>query len=632
MKQMNIQNNNRTKNKNQQNISNHQNSCSRNKSLGTSINMNSIMNIFQACNSQKSRKKISEKAIKMMRKLGHTIVQPGEFAIKYDYSAPYHLFLTRIENSKETYKQEFSITFPEILDCSLGEIVYSLHLNFIVDVEWLCWQYLLAGQCTDMTILYGDKAYYQTLFNNITIIKVNIETGFSCHHTKIMILRYKDDGIRVIVSTANLRSTDWENVTQGLWISPHLPRLPESANPSDGESPTGFKKDLERYLSKYEQPTLTHWICAVQMADFSKVNVFLIASVPGIYQNNEANFWGYKKLAHVLSRHVTLPSDVFPWPIVAQSSSIGKLGSSFESWLLKDIIPCMSRESTESTKGQPEFKFIYPSIQNYKQSFHYKNLSWCSPYSAEAHSKQQWLDLYLHQWKAKRTERDRAMPHIKSYTRISPDLKSIPWFVLTSANLSKAAWGSIKRHGYSIENYEAGIIFVPKFITKTTTFPIVNENDPVVPIFPIPYDLPLSQYEWNDGPFVIEFCNSLRWTKWLSSTEKILFEEKYTKQMEVSDEEETQESNNLSKKNKISNNLSKKSSRRIKSEDQRSDVAFQNLETYASVLKDKRNDETDFGNFVVQKLRNYDKLTQSIIRNEIITIFLNADRNIYNVS
>jgi len=180
-----------------------------------------------------------------------------------------------------------------------------------------------------------------------------------------------------------------------LWISPHLPRLPDSANPSDGESLTGFKKDLKRYLSRYEQPALTQWIWKVQKADFSKVNVFLIASVPGIYQNNEANFWGYKKLTHVLSRHVTLPSDVFPWPIVAQSSSIGKLGSSFESWLLKDIIPCMSRESNKDIKGQPEFKFIYPSIQNYKQSFHYKNLSWCSPYSAEAHSKQQWLDLYL---------------------------------------------------------------------------------------------------------------------------------------------------------------------------------------------------------------------------------------------
>ena len=45
--------------------------------------------------------------------------------------------------------------------------------------------------------------------------------------------------------------------------------LSESANPDDGESPTDFKKDLVRNLSKYEQPALTQWIHAVQMTDFS---------------------------------------------------------------------------------------------------------------------------------------------------------------------------------------------------------------------------------------------------------------------------------------------------------------------------------------------------------------------------
>jgi len=82
----------------------------------------------------------------------------------------------------------------------------------------------------------------------------------------------------------------------------------------------------------------------------------------------------------------------------------------------------------------------------------------------------QLLYLFLNfysQWKATRTGRDRAMPNIKSYTRISPDSKEIPWFLLTSANLSKAAWGSSKQYGYSIGNYEAGVVFIPKFIVST---------------------------------------------------------------------------------------------------------------------------------------------------------------------
>lgn len=60
------------------------------------------------------------------------------------------------------------------------------------------------------------------------------------------------------------------------------------------------------------------------------------------------------------------------------------------------------------------------------------------------------------------------MPHIKSYTRLSPDGSQIPWFVLTSANLSKGAWGTVSKNESShyIMNYEAGVLFLPKFIVS----------------------------------------------------------------------------------------------------------------------------------------------------------------------
>lgn len=210
---MSIESSSRTKDS--QNISDSQ-SSSRNSERDTNSGT-SIIDMYQAGDSEKSRKEVRKRAIQMMRQSGYTVsvVEPGEFAIKYAFSAPYHLFYTRIENSKETYSQQFSITFPEILDRSLGEIVNSLQLNFMVDVGWLCLQYLLAGQRTDMMILYGERVDHEKLSNNITMLKVNIPTSFGCHHSKIMILQYKDDGIRVVVSTANLYSDDWENRTQG---------------------------------------------------------------------------------------------------------------------------------------------------------------------------------------------------------------------------------------------------------------------------------------------------------------------------------------------------------------------------------------------------------------------------------
>lgn len=59
------------------------------------------------------------------------------------------------------------------------------------------------------------------------------------------------------------------------------------------------------------------------------------------------------------------------------------------------------------------------------------------------------------------------MPHIKTYCRISPDHKHLAWFLLTSANLSKAAWGNSKTAGKNyVMSYEAGVLFLPKFLVS----------------------------------------------------------------------------------------------------------------------------------------------------------------------
>jgi len=104
------------------------------------------LDTYQDFNLKKSRKKVRNKAIHMLKQFGYPImvVKPGRFAMKYASSAPYHLFFTRIEDSKQTYNQQLSITFSEILDCSLGEIVNSLHkfccrrqmIVFAISVGW----------------------------------------------------------------------------------------------------------------------------------------------------------------------------------------------------------------------------------------------------------------------------------------------------------------------------------------------------------------------------------------------------------------------------------------------------------------------------------------------------------------
>lgn len=75
---------------------------------------------------------------------------------------------------------------------------------------------------------------------------------------------------------------------------------------------------------------------------------------------------------------------------------------------------------------------------------------------------------FFSQWKSDKIGRTQAMPHLKCYTRISPDESEIAWFFLTSANLSKGAMGKMLRNGtvQTLCNYEAGVLFLPQLIVS----------------------------------------------------------------------------------------------------------------------------------------------------------------------
>ena len=178
----------------------------------------SFIESFAATDKRKIREQIRDQAIAKMRQAGERVkfCEPGEFALKFVLSAPYHYFFNRVENSEVTHNQQFTASFPELLDVSLGEIEDSLHINFMVEIGWLCLQYLLAAQNPKMTIFCGEVCDPQCpLPSNIDLVKVSMPTPYGCHHSKISVLKYSDGGIRIIVSTANIYSDDWENRTQG---------------------------------------------------------------------------------------------------------------------------------------------------------------------------------------------------------------------------------------------------------------------------------------------------------------------------------------------------------------------------------------------------------------------------------
>ncbi|KAH8267496.1 hypothetical protein KR018_008522 [Drosophila ironensis] len=444
------------------------------------------------------------------------VMEKGGMAQKLEKAAPYNMFLTAITDSKPTHSEPLSVTLLEIFDESLGEIESTAQINFMVDIGWLLGHYYFAGILDKpLLVLYGDET--PELLNigklkpQVTTIGVKMPTPFATSHTKMMLLAYKDGGMRVVISTANLYEDDWHNRTQGVWISPKLPALPEDADTGAGESPTGFKQDLMLYLVEYKIAQLQPWIARIRKSDFSAINVFFLGSVPGGHREStvRGHPWGHARLGALLAKHAAPVPDRIP--VVCQSSSIGSLGANVQAWVQQDMINSLKKDSTPLGKlrQMPAFKMIYPSFSNVSGSHDGMLGGGCLPYGKSTNDKQPWLKEHLHQWKSSDRYRSRAMPHIKSYTRYNLENQSIYWFVLTSANLSKAAWGCFNKNVniqpcLRIANYEAGVLFLPRFVTGEDTFPLGNRRNGV-PAFPLPYDVPLTPYAPDDKPFLMDY-------------------------------------------------------------------------------------------------------------------------------
>ena len=102
------------------------------------------------------------------------------------------------------------------------------------------------------------------------------------------------------------------------------------------------------------------------------------------------------------------------------------------------------------------------------------------------------------------------MPHIKTFTALeSADGDSKPaWVVITSANLSQAAWGTLEKTNSQlfIRSYELGVL-------------LCAEDHPELERLPLPYDLPLTKYGdsdkiWvTDGTFLKPDINGNSWSR-----------------------------------------------------------------------------------------------------------------------
>lgn len=110
--------------------------------------------------------------------------------------------------------------------------------------------------------------------------------------------------------------------------------------------------------------------------------------------------------------------------------------------------------------------------------------------------------------------RGRAAPHIKTYIRHNGQ-GMIDWALITSANLSKQAWGdALNQKGeMRVASWEIGVLFWPElFGEKVTMVPSFKSDHPncnadlgdtaTTVGLRMPYSMPLQQYGPGEKPWV----------------------------------------------------------------------------------------------------------------------------------
>jgi tyrosyl-DNA phosphodiesterase-1 len=307
---------------------------------------------------------------------------------------------------------------------------------------------------------------------------------YGTHHSKMLVLFRHDDTAQVIIHTANMIPFDWTNMTQALWKSPLLPKVTSNSKPPTSDevgSGARFKMDLLNYLRAYDikRPICKPLVEELSKYDFSEIRAALVASVPGRQEMEtepETTSWGWPGLKSTLE---SVPGSGNAPEIVIQISSIATLGGT---WLEKTFFHALKANS--GNISNPDFRIIFPTADEVRRSLN-GYLSGKAIHtkiqSATQKTQVKLLQPLLYHWASEGPQqsgnsgpvldagRKLAAPHIKTYIRFADCKKdSIDWMLVTSANLSKQAWGEATGKGGHVRicSYEIGVMIWPQLYGK----------------------------------------------------------------------------------------------------------------------------------------------------------------------
>lgn len=379
--------------------------------------------------------------------------------------------------------------------------------------------------------------------DKVVVLEPPLPIPYGTHHSKF-ILAVNERGLRVAVFTANFIHCDWHCKSQGIFVQDFQRIVPGTTaeQPADARG-DAFKAELLQYLRRCGlaqraggHPPSAHVQhfskdSCLDGFDFSTVRVSLVASVPGSHGGAALQRFGLHRLSSLVKAEV--PADhagegapgqmLLSW----QYSSQGSLSEHFLTCLQAAMLP------VNSTRH--DVKVIFPTEDEVRSCLE----GWRGGLSVPVQVKNchEFINARLHKWgpgeelavspppqKACRLEAADvvvevvmdvdaadsgsqeadgesqhgssadpglwryAIPHLKSYAA-SEDGR-LRWFLLTSANLSQAAWGcptkAVKDPKLFMRSYELGVFYTPDSDVVTYAAPDRHARwDTITPSCPI---------------------------------------------------------------------------------------------------------------------------------------------------
>ena len=421
---------------------------------------------------------------------------------------------------------------PELLSVKCTVVFYGHE-----DAPFTAWRQAVGRDAIDFRCLQPSEPPGPL---NPTTTKI----PYGVHHTKMFLIGFSNQTIRVVVHTANLRYSDIHMKAQGLYLQDFpLKKTTQTATTS---SP--FETTLLDYLDTYRYTEPRTWIggeepgflrSVIRRYDYSAASAVLIPSTPGYHRLDTSELRGHLKVRQVITQFTSVPDNSkvnakSQQPIICQFSSIGSLSekylrevqSSFDTRLARRPL---STSTTTKDASPIRIQMVYPTVQEIRESIEgyvgggsvpgsLRNVSkpFLRPLFCRWKPKQQVSTATAGQEPAKKEKnplwKPNNVPHIKSYFQHSPDRESLEYFVLGSQNLSMAAWGTVQNDFRSggrklfIRHWELGVFVSPQLCGGKPLVPWRPElahKDGLVPI-PLPFSHIPESYDASDEPWAVD--------------------------------------------------------------------------------------------------------------------------------